>query len=349
MEKRINREYKSTLFALIFGKNKKDLLDLFNAINGTSFNNPEELEYTTLESDRGFFMQLKNDLSFVIDRTMGIYEHQSSPTSANITLRLLHYYSDLLRRLIDGRLLYREKEVRISVPQFIVFYNGKVDQEDEITLCLSNLFEQKTENPDIELRVRMLNVNEGKNLQLMEACSSLAQYAKFVNRMRKALDGIQDRELRWKAAADTIDACIKDNILSEVLHTYRREVIEMYYWEYDEEAHRWAIEKDAEEKGMEKGMKKGMEKGIKKGIKKGIAIGSEQGEILQLIRLMTKKIRKNKSLTIIADELESDPAVLQPLWDAINAEAPAYNEQSILRRLFPDPVIKSEEFSDSKN
>ena len=115
----------------------------------------------------------------------------------------------------------------------------------------------------------------------------------------------------------------------------------MYYWEYDEEAHRWAIEKDAEEKGMEKGMKKGM--------KKGIAIGSEQGEILQLIRLMTKKIRKNKSLTIIADELESDPAVLHPLWDAINAEAPAYNEQSILRRLFPDPVIKSEEFSDSKN
>lgn len=92
-------------------------------------------------------MQLKNDLSFVINRTMGIYGHQSSPTSANITLRLLHYYSDLLRRLIDGRLLYREKEVRISVPQFIVFYNGKVDQEDEITLCLSNLFEQKNREP----------------------------------------------------------------------------------------------------------------------------------------------------------------------------------------------------------
>ena len=155
----------------------------------------------------------------------------------------------------------------------------------------------------------------------------------------------------------------------------------MYYWEYDEEAHRWAIEKDAEEKGMEiglkkgmeegmqkgmeegmqkgmekgmqkgmeKGMQKGMEEGMQKGMQKGIAIGSEQGEILQLIRLMTKKIQKNKSLSIIADELESESELLQPVWDAVNAEAPAYDEHLILRRLFPDPVNGSDAHSDSED
>lgn len=331
MGKRINREYKSTLFALIYGRNKKDLLDLFNAVNGTSFDNPEEIQYTTLDSDHGFFMQLKNDLSFIIDRTMGIYEHQSSPTSANITLRLLHYYSDLLRNLIDGRLLYREKEVKISVPQFIVFYNGRDDQEDEVILRLSDLFEQKVQNPDIEIRVRMLNINEGRNLQLMESCSSLAQYAVFVSRMRQSLDGIQDKEKRWKAASDTIDACISDNILTEVLTTYRREVIEMYYWEYDEEAHRWAIEKDAEEKGMEKGLKQGIERGIER----GITIGSERGKTLQLIHLVKRKIQKGKNLAVIADELESDPEILRPIWEAVNAESPNYDEQLILRRILP--------------
>lgn len=59
METRMNREYKSTLFALIFGENKKDLLDLFNAVNGTAYTDAEEIEYTTLESDRGFFSSLR--------------------------------------------------------------------------------------------------------------------------------------------------------------------------------------------------------------------------------------------------------------------------------------------------
>ena len=108
----------------------------FNALNGTSYGNAEEIEYTTLESDRGFFLRLKNDLSFIIDRTLGVYEHQSTTTSANIALRLLHYYSDLMRKMIDGKLLYRARMVKIPAPQFIVFYNGRNEQADEVIFHL---------------------------------------------------------------------------------------------------------------------------------------------------------------------------------------------------------------------
>ena len=114
----------STLFVLVFGNRKEDLLELFNAVNNTSYQNAEEIEYNTLDSDRGFFVRLKNDLSFLIDRTMGVYEHQSSPTSANITVRMLHYYSDLLREMIDLKILYREKEVQLPAPSLLSFTTG---------------------------------------------------------------------------------------------------------------------------------------------------------------------------------------------------------------------------------
>ena len=204
MEKRINREYKSTLFVLVFGNHKENLLDLVNAVNGTAYRDPEEIEYTTLDSDRGFFVRLKNDLSFLIDKTMGIYEHQSSPTSANITVRMLHYYSDQLRKLFDRKALYRWKPVQIAVPQFIVFYNGKDELDEETVLHLSDLFERKVIEPEIELRVRMLNINAGKNRELMNKCKSLAEYAEFVRRMREAVNGLQDQGQRYKAAVSVV-------------------------------------------------------------------------------------------------------------------------------------------------
>ena len=83
----------------------------------------------------------------------------------------------------------------------------------------------------------------------MEKCLSLSQYAEFVRRMREALDSAQEKEQRRKAAARVIDQAIDDGILSDVLCAHRNEVVEMYYWEYDEEAHHWAIEQDAKEEG----------------------------------------------------------------------------------------------------
>ncbi|RKJ62927.1 hypothetical protein [Roseburia sp. 1XD42-69] len=56
--------YKDTVFRMVF-KDKENLLSLYNAVNGTDYKNPEELEITTLEN--AIYMNMKNDLSCVMN------------------------------------------------------------------------------------------------------------------------------------------------------------------------------------------------------------------------------------------------------------------------------------------
>ena len=45
----IKRNYKDTVFRMIFS-DKKELLSLYNAINGTNHTNPDDLTVTTLDN-----------------------------------------------------------------------------------------------------------------------------------------------------------------------------------------------------------------------------------------------------------------------------------------------------------
>ena len=74
----INRNYKDSTFKLFFN-DKKALLDLYNAINKTHYTNPDDLIINTL--DNAIFLGMVNDLSFIIDTTLNIYEHQSQHPS----------------------------------------------------------------------------------------------------------------------------------------------------------------------------------------------------------------------------------------------------------------------------
>ena len=74
-EKTVKRNYKATLFAMIF-KDKKELLALYNAVNGTEYDDPELLEINTLEN--AIYISMQNDVSFIIDSRLSLYEHQST-------------------------------------------------------------------------------------------------------------------------------------------------------------------------------------------------------------------------------------------------------------------------------
>lgn len=87
----LNRKYKDRLFQRVF-EDKKDLLDLYNAINDTNYSNPDDLEITTLEDV--IFMSMKNDKSFIISSTMNLYEHQST-INPNMPIRGLLYFAEL--------------------------------------------------------------------------------------------------------------------------------------------------------------------------------------------------------------------------------------------------------------
>ena len=155
MEKKPNRLYKSRLFVMIF-EDKRNLLELYNAVSGKHYEDPELLEINTLEN--AIYMSMRNDLSFLIDPRLSLYEHQST-YSPNLPLRFLLYLADLLSEMTKDENLYGSRKVQIPPPRFVVFYNGEEKQPDRKILKLSDLYAVAEEEHKLELEVLMLNIN----------------------------------------------------------------------------------------------------------------------------------------------------------------------------------------------
>ena len=138
----VNRTFKSTLFIMLF-EDRKNLLELYNAITGKHYADPELLEINTLEN--AIYMSMKNDISFLIDGRLSLYEHQSTK-NPNLPLRFLLYISHLYSRLTVKANLYGERIVQIPAPEFIVFYNGKDEMPERQQLKLSDMYSGRKKN-----------------------------------------------------------------------------------------------------------------------------------------------------------------------------------------------------------
>lgn len=252
--RRANRTYKDRLFIRIF-EHKEDLLSLYNAVNGSDYQNPDELEITTL--DNAIYMRMKNDISFLIDGYMSLYEHQST-FNPNMPLRDCLYMLQIYQNYIDSQELdlYSSVLLKIPTPRLVVFYNGqeKMRNEEMCILRLSDSYEKPEKEPALECRVQVINVNYGKNRDMMEKCPKLYEYSYLVAKIRenqasgKTLEG---------AISAALEDCLAQGYLNELLTTYRREVTGMLLYEYDERKHL----KNTYEEGIQKGMRTGQYKG----------------------------------------------------------------------------------------
>ena len=254
MPETVNRNYKDRLFRLVF-REKKDLLDLYNAIRGTNYTDTEALEITTLEDV--VYMKMKNDVSFLIHNILNLYEHQST-FNPNMALRGLLYLSDEYRRYIatEELNLYSSKLMRIPMPQYFIFYNGLREVEERTVLPLSDAFINQDAKGEscLEFKAIMLNINYGHNKELMEQCVKLKHYAQFVAKIREYLaQGLGIGE----AARQAVDDCIKNGILAEILSANRAEVLNLVLTEYDEESHIAGEKEISYEEGYDKGYDKG--------------------------------------------------------------------------------------------
>ena len=174
-----NRTIKSTIFIMIFG-DKKNLLELYNAVSGNHYTDPELLEVNTLEN--AIYMTVKNDISFVIEARLSLYEHQST-YNPNLPLRFLLYIASKYSEMTKNENLYGTKKVLIPPPQFVIFYNGQQEEPEQKILKLSDLYHRNSsadkndaEAPGLELRALMLNINKGYNEKLKEACTALKEF-----------------------------------------------------------------------------------------------------------------------------------------------------------------------------
>lgn len=244
-----NRNYKDTVFRMLFS-DKKNLLSLYNAVNSRDYTNPDDLEIVTLEN--AIYMGIKNDLAFIIDTNLYLYEHQST-YNPNMPLRDLFYISSEYQKS-----LYSSSLQKIPAPNFIEFYNGSDPVCDVFEHRLSSAFEHLSGEPKLELIVTVLNINEGHNALLMEHCKTLREYAQYVAKVRKYTADLSLNE----AVERAVDECIKENILADFLRKNRAEVISMSIFEYDKEEEEKKLRKAEYEAGVEAGEKSGIQKGV---------------------------------------------------------------------------------------
>lgn len=274
-----NRKYKDTVFRMLFS-DRKNLLSLYNAVNGSSYEDPDALEIVTLEN--AVYMGMKNDLAFIVDTGLFLYEHQST-YNPNMPLRDLFYISGEYQKLVDNRSLYSSSLQKIPAPNFLVFYNGTEKKEDSWVNYLSEAYENLTGEANLELKVITLNISEGHNRELMEQCQILREYAQYVAKVREYAGTTALNE----AVEQAVNDCIRNGILAEFLRKNKSEVIAMSIFEYDKEEEERKLRKAEYEAGLKEGIEAGREAGIEAGRKEIAQNMLQAGEAIEKIARYT--------------------------------------------------------------
>ena len=249
-KRKVQRQVKDRLFRFLFEKDKEALLQLYNALNGTDYQDASKLQVVTIES--AVYVVMKNDLAFVIAGTLNLYEHQST-CNPNMPVRFLIYIAEEYQKLVEQaeESIFGTKQISLPTPQCIVFYNGAKEAPEEQILRLSDAFENKEKEFDVELKVRMLNINYGHNRELMGKCRALEEYAEFVGLTRNY---IAEGQKMQDALNTAINYCIGHGILSDFLRKYRAEVLGMLLEEFDVDKYERSLKNEGIEIGMQQGI-----------------------------------------------------------------------------------------------
>ena len=226
----VNEEHKDRVFKFLFGnpENREWTLALYNAVNGTSYDNPDEIQFNTIED--AVYLGMRNDVSFIILSELHLWEHQST-FNPNMPMRMFIYAAKLYEKYIAGSEYYPYSSTLQSAPRpkCICFYNGTSNQAERKILRLSETFGGEG---DIEVLVTMLNINYGKNKALMRACAPLNEYAWLVNAIRKHRKELKNLEVAIDAA---IDEMPDEFIIKKFLLLNKAEVKGMFLTEYNQE------------------------------------------------------------------------------------------------------------------
>lgn len=279
----LNDKHKDRVFKFIFGspENKKWTLDLYNAINSSHYTNPDDIQFNTIED--AVYLGMKNDVSFIILNEMNLWEHQST-YNPNMPMRFFIYAAKLYEKYIANSDYYQYSMLLQSAPRprCVCFYNGMEWQPEEKFLMLSEAFGGKS---DIEVRVKMLNINYGKNRTLMEVCQPLNEYAWLVDKIR-----LNKKSLKNMEAA--VDAAIRDMpddfVIKKFLLLNKAEVKGMFLTEYDQDK---VLEQERRESTRE-GMRRGRREFAYNVAENMLKEGEPLEKIIMYSKLAEKAIRK---------------------------------------------------------
>lgn len=299
------RTYKDSLFRKAFEK-REHLLALYNAMNGSSYEDVGLLEIRTLEDV--IYVGVKNDVAFLLDDVLNLFEHQST-FNPNMPIRALSYFASLYQAYIDEYRInvYSSKQQHLPFPQYIVFYNGERSEPDRRELRLSDAFIRGGHispdiPPGIEIRAVMLNINWGHNQELLDACERLREYSLCIATIRGYKSGLVNAEASITAA---VDECIAKGYLADILSKNRSEVISLFLTEYDAKKHMELERRDAREEGR------------------------MEGAYEKLVVLVCRQLRAGKTAAEIAELFGEDEDVIAAICTAAAPFAPEYDAKQV--------------------
>lgn len=287
----MKRTYKDSVFRMLFN-DKEKLIELYNALFGTTYGPETPLDFTTIEEV--LFKTMKNDIAFTIDGTfIVLIEHQST-LNENLAIRDLIYFATMIQRMVSNRDFYREAAIKIPRPRFIVLYNGTKEMPDFWTINLSDNFMGEDEETSLQLTVEEYNINNGRNPKVLQRCRTLKEYSQFVSTVRERAEKEPLTDLVMK---EILEQCIAENILAEFLKKYGTEVISMLFEQLTEEEAREISKQDGFEIGRKEGRAEGKAEGRAEGkIEVLFDLLGELGEISQDLRL---RIVAQRDLTVL--------------------------------------------------
>jgi hypothetical protein len=249
----VNIKFKDTAFSFLFS-DPDVLRELYFAL--TDIILPAELPITINTLKRVLYNDRINDISFVAgDKLVVLIEHQST-INQNIPLRLLMYIAQVYDNTIEAKNIYGTKLIKIPKPEFYVLYNGTAPYPDDIILRLSDAFANGISlglpqtSHSLDLEVKVINVNQGRNEKIVRQCQTLYGYSFFVGKIREIMKEGHDLE---SAMNQAVNFCIEKDVLKSFFMQHSTEVVKMFLTE-------WKME-DALTVRYEEGLEDGMEKG----------------------------------------------------------------------------------------
>ncbi len=229
---------------------KDALLELYNAVSDSHYTDETALEINTLSN--AIYITMRNDVSFVMDFQIHLYEHQST-VNPNMPLRDLLYIAQLYTKEIDARQLYSEQPMKLPFPVFVVFYNGKEPMPEYMEYYLSDLFHPMPLPINLDLRVRVVNINPGYNEELVARSQYLRGYQIYTDKVRRYSAEVSLKE----AVARAVQECIHQNILKEFFIENQKEVMDMSIFEFDQQLYMEVQREDAIRQGLQQGLEQG--------------------------------------------------------------------------------------------
>ncbi len=270
-----NREVKDSVFSLYMTDDPTRLIEVYNAIQGTSYPLDTPIEITTLQD--ALYKNRVNDVSFLMDnKFIVLLEHQST-INHNMPLRLLLYYARLLEKSVAAENIYKRGLIPIAAPEFFVLYNGTDKMPDWSVERLSDAYIEQPTLPS-DFSVRIVNINHGHSAEIMEKSTSIAHYSLFISYIRQnQAQGMNLGEAIHKAVL----MCQEQNIMQPFLIRHASEVENMLFTEWNWEQALQVAQTEGHEEGLEEGRAEGLEKGRAEGI--DIGEKKKQREMIQTL------------------------------------------------------------------